>query len=250
MSNFSSSEIGVQEALKKMALTEDLKSFLITRRAEWADFGKMNSHLYRAKLMKLMTSAGLSPESMLMVFVFFSIIKNRDRVIRAMENMDETSKSQAWFDKTLKFIQTHVTQYVTGTIGNTKMPAVNIPSCNPGLDILAFCLITNPADLTLDNLKNRMTFAQLSLDDELQALAKVGYANYWDNVVTGTKNPTKTEEPKMREAYYNTSAGDKYNLIGLDLKEIKPKNPEKGFTKEEIVSFMKKVSSSNAKTDT
>jgi len=242
MSKFASPTFGVQEALGTMSFSNDLKAFILGRREEWADFGKMNSHMYREKLMKLMIQASLSAEARFMVFFFFSVIKNQPRVVRAMENMDATAKAQQWYAPTLKFINSNVTQYVTATKGNTKMPAVNIPTCNPGLDILVYCLITSPENLTINNMRMRTTFSQLNLDKPLQDMAKEGYAHYWDQVVKGTKNTVSTESPKMREEYYQTSASDTYNLIDLDLKEIKPKDPKVGYTEAELKDYIEILS--------
>lgn len=237
MSSYNSETVGVKAALAKMSFTDELKSYIAANQSTWANFGKMTSHLYREKLMKLMDNNNLSPESRFMVFFFFSVIKNQPRVLKSLNDLPSEVKAQAWFNGTRDFIATHVTQYVTATSGNQKFPAVNIPSCNPGLDILVFCLITNPADKTVDNLRNRTTFSQLFLDSEMQSQAKIGYANYWDNIVQGTKNPNSTEEPKMREQYYNTTAGDKYKLIGLNMKEID--TPSTGYTRKIIEDYMR-----------
>jgi len=236
MSDYASVTTGVKAALNKMFLSEELKTYIATNKATWANFGKMTSHLYREKLMKMYDANNLSNESRLMVSFFFSVIKNQPRVLKALNSLPAEVQNQAWFNGTRDFIATHVTQYVTQTVGNTKFPAVNIPSCNPGLDILVFCLITNPEDKTIEILKNRTTFSQLDLDDEMQSQAKIGYANYWDNIVQGTKNTSTTEEPKMRENYYNTTAGDKYKLIDINMKEIKV--PRGGYTRKDIEDYM------------
>lgn len=239
MSNYSSEAVGVMEALSKLSFTDDLKMYIVEREATWANFGKMTSHLYRQKLMELMDASNMTNEAKFMVFFFFSVIKNQARVLRELNNMPAETKNQPWYKPVKEFITSKVTQYVTQTVGNTKFPAVNIPSCNPGLDILVFCLITNPADLTIENVRNRTTFSQLDLDKDMQAEAKTGYANYWNNIVQGTKNETKTEEPKMREEYYNTSAQDKYKLIDHNLKEIAV--PNGGYSKAVLLNYFSEM---------
>lgn len=237
MSNYSSVNGGVVAALAKMSLTESLKNYIKSNQEQWANFGKMTSHLYREKLLKMMDSNSLTAEAKFMVFFFFSVIKNKPRVLKAMDAMSSDVKAEPWFNPTRDFIAAHVTQYVTETVGNNKFPAVNIPSCNPGFDILVFSLITNPADKTIAELRNRTTFSQLDLSDDMQAQAKIGYAHYWDTIVQGTKNTTATEEPKMRENYYQTTAQDRYKLVGLDMKEVKV--PEGGYKEKDILDYLK-----------
>jgi len=245
MSNYSSETMGVTNALSKLSFSDSLKKYIDNNQNMWANFGKMTSHLYREKLMKLMDNNGLTSEAKFMVFFFFSVIKNQPRVLKELNNMPSETKAEPWYNPTRDFIASHVTQYVTATTGNSKMPAVNIPSCNPGMDILVYCLITNPADIKIENVRNRTTFTQLYLNDDLQAEAKVGYAHYWNNVVKGTKNEQKTEAPKMRDDYYETIAGDRYKLLSLDLKEIEA--PNGGYDRKFVEKYFKDIIKSLSK---
>jgi len=242
MSNYSSETVGVATALSKLSFSENLLKYIENNRSMWPNLGKMTSHLYREKFMKMMDANSLTPEARFMVFFFFSVIKNQPRVLKELNNMSADVKAEAWYNPTKDFIASHVTQYVTSTVGNNKMPAVNIPSCNPGLDILVFSLITNPADQTIEKVRTRTTFTQLDLDSGAQAEAKKGYAEYWDNIVKGTKNETKTEAPKMREDYYNTIAGDRYKLLDINLKEIDA--PSGGYTKDFVLKYFKDIQES------
>lgn len=243
--------ISVRDSLLRLAKSQALQDYLVDRRDLWATFGKMNSDLYRSILMKRMQEAKLTPDQQFMVFFLHSVIKNRDRIIRAMEAMEPADQAQTWFSPVRAFITTHMTQYVSDVIRSKKFPSVNVPSCNPGLDVLVFCLITNPNERSVNELFNRPTASQLHLDTETQAMAKVGYRHYWDSVVTGSKNPdanvpgSKLEAPMFREEFYVNSAGDAYNLIGLDLKEIPPANDRTGYSFEEIVAYLIKIDPRN-----
>jgi len=237
MSNtYASEEKGVAVALSKMKMDQGMLTYIQSKSNIWVNFGKMNSHLYREKLMKMFDTANLSAEARFMVFFFFSVIKSQPRILKAMGNMSDDDKAKSWYTEVREFIQANVTQYVTGAKNNLKMPAVNIPSCNPGLDILVFSLITPPNMKTIKNLRNRTTFCQLQLDSEMQKEAEAGYNYYWDEIVKSSRNPDKTEEPKARKDYYETSAADKYLLVGMDLKEIKA--PVSGYTQENIEKYL------------
>jgi len=249
-----SGSVSVKDALGALSLGQDLVNYLLSNRANWENFGKMNSHIYRSILMKHMQDAGLNGEQKFMVFFLFSVIKNRDRILKALDMMDDADKSRPWFGPVRTFISARVTQYVSDVTRSRKFPGVNIPNCNPGLDVLVYCLITHPNKRSIVELSHRPTFCQLYLDEEMQDVARAGYAHYWDYIVQGSKNPDAVSQnlpkPQFREEYYNNSAGDKYQLVDLDLKEIPPNDPIKGYTLEEIAQYLKEIDSLNEFDDT
>jgi len=96
--------ITVMEALATLRMDEELKNYLLSKRAEWEMFGKMNSHMYRTVLMKRMDEANLNGEQRFMVFFLFSVVKNKDRVLKAMEAMAAEDKAKSWFAPVMNFI--------------------------------------------------------------------------------------------------------------------------------------------------
>jgi len=239
------SMISVVEALATLRMDEELRTYLLSKRGEWEMFGKMNSHLYRTILMKKMQEANLNGEQRFMVFFLFSVVKNKDRVLKAMEAMAAEDKAKTWFAPVMNFINTVTTQYVSDVVRSKKFPAVNIPNCNPGLDILTWCLITHPNKRTIWELSQRTTFSQLHLNTDMQAIAKEGYAEYWNNVVKSTKNPDAVPQslpkPEFREDYYANSVNDKYNFVNLNLQEIPPADLVNGYTEEEVLNYVRSI---------
>lgn len=51
--------------------------------------------------------------------------------------------------------------------------------------------------MTINNFKERTTFAHLWLNDEMQDLAERGYKNYWDNIVSETNNLLIYQKPTI-----------------------------------------------------
>lgn len=239
------SMITVTEALSMLRMDQDLVNYLISKREEWEVFGKMNSHLYRRMLMTAMREANLNGEQSFMVFFLFSVIKNRDRVLKAMEAMSAEDKAKSWFAPVLNFINTRITQYVSDVVRSRKFPAVNVPNCNPGLDILVWCLITHPNRRTVKELSERTTFSQMFLNPEMQEYAKEGYKHYWDNVVKSTKNPDAVAQnlpvPAFREEYYANSVSDDYLFVDLALKEVLPRDRNVGYSLDEVVAYIKSI---------
>jgi hypothetical protein len=237
--------ISVAEALATLRLNQDLRNYLLSKREEWEMFGKMNSHLYRTILMKKMEEANLTGEERFMVFFLFSVIKNRERVLRAMESMSAEDKAKSWYAPVMNFINTSLTQYVSDVVKSKKFPAVNIPNCNPGLDVLIWCLITHPNKRTIWELSQRTTFSQLHLDVNVQETAKLGYAEYWDNVVKSSKNPDAVPQnlpkPAFREEYYANSVNDKYRLVNLNLQELPPADVVNGYSEREIFEYIRSI---------
>jgi hypothetical protein len=239
------SYIDVSEALVKMSMDEELLKYILKNRDSWEVFGKMNSMLYRRQLFTMMEKAKLNAEQMFMVFFMFSVIKNKDRVMKSMEAMSAEDKAKEWFSPVMSFINTNMTQYVSDVTKSRKFPAVNVPNCMPGLDILIWTLITHPNKRTLWNLAQRTTFSQLDLAEDVQEFAKAGYTEYWNNVVKSTKNPdAKTQNlpvPEFREEYYANSVNDRYRLVDINLKEIEPLDISVGYKEAEVVAYIKSI---------
>lgn len=240
--NFDAVAKEIGEVVKLMRITPELIQFIEERKSVWPVFGKKNSHLYRTQLMEMMTTSGLGMEAKAMVYFFMAVIKNVDRVKKAMDMMDDTIKSKAWFSQTRDFFGTKVVQYVTQAEKTKKFPAVNIPSTNPGLDIMFWCLMTKKEERTLENLKTRTTFCQIALNDELQTLAKSGYADYWTNVVKTSKNPDAATlnlpAPAMREDYYKNPANDKYPLLNKNMTVVLRQTNESGYTRADLIRYL------------
>lgn len=232
----------IVEVVKSFRLSEDLVEFIKKNADIWPNFGKKNSHLYRDMLMRMMTEAGLSMEAKVMVYFFMAVIKNVERVKKAMDSMSEEVKGKTWFSQVRDFYGTKVVQYVTQADRQKKFPAVNIPATNPGLDIMFYCMMLKKEERTLDNLKYRVTFCQLALNDELQGLAKEGYRKFWDETVKGSNNPDAVSMnlpmPKMREEYYINPASDKYPLLDKSLKVVAPSSNESGYNRADILKYL------------
>jgi len=237
-----SSVFSIATAMSMLGLSNNLRNIIVSNRTMWRNFGKKNSHMYRAELFTSMSTSNLNTESMFVILFLFSVIKSQPRVLKELDNMTDQFKSMTWYGPVREFVASKITQYVTASNINKKFPAVNIPSCMPGFDLLVYCLITPKADRTILEFSRRTTFSQLNLNVEMQATAKAGYAYYWDEVVVGTKNEANTEAPMMREGYYKNSAADKYDLMvfGNDgaLSTWEPDNTDMGYTKDEIEEYL------------
>lgn len=231
---------GVENTLKAMTLSKSLVQFIVTNQKNWANFGKMNSHIYRAQLFEVFESRRMSETAKVMVYLFCAVIKSRPRILKAMDTLPEEVKSEEWFYQVKDFFNTATEQYVSKAEKNKKFPVVNIPNTNPGLDILFFLMVNEEVERSLTNLKDRVTFSQINLAPDMQTLAKSGYEKFWNETVKGTKNDDKPEAPMMREEYYKNPASDKYNLVDLELKQVKPSNKNTGFTREEIEAYITK----------
>lgn len=232
----------IAAAMSTLSLTENFKNTIMSNKSMWANFGKKNSHMYRAELFTSMSTFQMSTEEKFVVMFLFCVIKSQPRVLKELDNMSEDFKNQAWYTKVREFTANKVTQYVTSANVNKKFPAVNIPSTLPGFDIMVYCLITDKKTRSIEAMSRRPTFAQLNLSPTMQAVAKEGYAYYWNEIVKGTKNTASVEEPKMREEYYANSEGDKYELFYVDssnkLVVYPVDNPEIGYTKDEINEYL------------
>jgi len=207
---------------------------------DWMSFGKMDSHIYRKKLMDKFRAANLSGEEMFMVYFVMSAVKNQKRVLMGLDSLPDNIKSQTWWINVRAFVDGHLCQYVSQANKTKKFPAVNIPVTNPGMDILCWAIWVPIPLMTTTELFNRPNASQLALNASAQSQAKLGYANYWDNIIKGTQNPDAKDlnlpKPQMREEYYKNAEGDSYPLIGINLKPIAI--PADGYSIQDLNRFM------------
>jgi hypothetical protein len=240
---------GVLNALGSVTISKAMEQYFVNKQEDWKFFGKMNSHLYRQILFNKMEDKKLSAEAIMMVYAMASVIKSQPRIVQAMRDMPDAEKftSEGVWYAVRSFFETDCTQYVTAAKRENKFPVVNIPGTMPGLDILWFCLTTPDEDRTMDNLKVRPTFTQISLQADVQTVAREGYEHYWDNVVKGSKNPDNkagvVEAPMMRQEYYETQAADMYNLItydkGMTLTLLIPSHTSGKYSMEEVQAYLR-----------
>lgn len=241
----------VATALSTMEVKADSLKFLTEENSIWDMFGKKDSHLLRAKLFKLMKEAKLSNEERFMVFFFFAVIKNKKRVMESFDQLPEEIRALTSVVKAKQFINDTLVQY-TSQETNKKFAVVHLPTTMPGLDILLTAFILDDKEESLTNaICTKQTFAQINIDSSLQAINKTAQQLFWDTMVKKSKNEarinkTVTDDLKFHEDYYETSAKDKYNLVNIKFKEIKPKDEKVGYSKEELLSWFKEVKKEQA----
>jgi len=196
--------------LGNFTLTGALITFLRENAGVLQDFGLMNSHIYRMKLIRLMST--LSQEEKTMVVAMACIIKSKRRI---MENISSLPNNQnlGWIASVKNFYNNTIVDNTRAAKTESKFAVQHIPSCLPELDLFFFMNYCKQEELTIKGIRMRTTFSQVWLVPELQYLAKAGYDYYWNHTVV---NKGAAENPEARDAYYNNIAGDTYKLLNAD----------------------------------
>lgn len=234
-----SNKFSIQSALKTMNLSSVVMKTITEDIDIWTTFGKKDSTLLRAKLIKMFDANKLDPESRFMVFFFFAVIKNRNRVLAHFESLPDTIKAAPPVAKAKDFIVNYIVQY-TSQETTKRFAAVHLPTTMPGLDLMATALYSDWSDYSLENnIITKQTFSQINLNSELQNKNKDAQRMFWDHIVKTSNNEarvnkTVTVELKFHEEYYSTAAKDKYLLIDLKFMEIEPKDKNTGYTMDEV----------------
>jgi hypothetical protein len=233
MTTFQNNMIGmmsVPESLEAMTLSNKLVSFIEANKASWTTFGTRNSHLLRNQLMKMFADDRMTKEAKVMIYFFHSVVMDNNRILGAMDSLDEDIKKETWFEETKTFLSKRMVK-LTKSANSSKFASVHVPGTNPGLDCLFGAMVmTTPT--TQDDIVNgaqqiahRRTFAQLNLSSTLQEINKVAVKSYWEDTVQikdkaeRQKSTGKGFETGFVEEYYNTSAGDMYWLVNKDMTE-------------------------------
>jgi len=248
------SMITVKEALGAMSMTSEFKSFVKDNSDMWLGFGTSNSHILRAKLMRLMQKAGLTEVEKFAVYFFCARVKDKERILMGMNMLPKNIQDKQWFINVQKFFNQYTVKWPKLETSN-NFATLHLPNTNPGLHLLSVAMMfdwTNETDnVIVNNFLPEQPFGQLKLTSDLQAEHKEHSKVFWNETVKGTKNPkadlTKREVEKgFIEEYYNTSAGDQYPLIKIGSNNTLEvvDMPAEGYNKSQIVSWYKTVRSS------
>jgi len=180
----------VAKALSEIESTDSTIKLLTMDLSMWNMFGKKDSHLLRAKLFKLMNEAKLDNESKFIVFFFFAIIKNRNRVLASYDELPQEVKAIPSVMKAREFIRDIVVQY-TSQESAKKFAAIHLPTTMPGLDIMLTALtIENNNEALANSIYTKQTFCQIHINSELQTLNKAAQQMFWNTIVkTSRKTP-------------------------------------------------------------
>jgi len=245
------SMISVNEAVGAMNMSTEFVKFIKDNADQWLGFGTSNSHILRAKLMRLMQKAGLTELEKFAVYFFCARVKDKERILMGMSMLPRDIQEKQWFINVQKFYNQYTVKWPKLETAN-NFATLHLPNTNPGLHLLSVAMMFDWKNLSdteiLNNFLPEQPMGQLKLTTALQEKHKEHSKIFWNETVKGTKNPkaelTKKEVEKgFIEEYYNTSAGDQYPLI-----KIGPNNtfviqdlPMEGYTESDIVSWYRTV---------
>lgn len=191
---------------------------------DFVDFGKMTSHIYRAKFYKvvqeMVDSGEIQYSSVSVVIYFATLIKNKKRIVDAMANLSPKYGTTTWFQDTLKFYQTACVQYVSEAERTGLFPVVNIPSCQPNLAAHFFKMhlmrdgkARSDVDLFKIFMEN-LWFCQLRVTEALKNKHQDWENKFWTQTVKKSKNPDSGRYEKgFNQTYYETKRADDYGFI-------------------------------------
>jgi len=247
------SMISVTEAVGAMNLSAEFVKFVKDNADQWLGFGTSNSHILRAKLMRLMQKAGLTEMEKFAVYFFCARVKDKERILMGMSMLPKEIQEKQWFINVQKFYNQYTVKWPKLETAN-NFATLHLPNTNPGLHLLSVAMMFDWTKLSdndiVENLLPEQPMGQLKLSAALQEKHKEHSKIFWNETVKGTKNPkaelTKREVEKgFIEEYYNTSSGDQYPLmkIGPNNSFIIEDMPADGYTDKNIVSWYKTVRS-------
>jgi len=247
------SMISVTEAVGAMNLSAEFVKFVKDNSDQWLGFGTSNSHILRAKLMRLMQKAGLTEMEKFAVYFFCARVKDKERILMGMSMLPKEIQEKQWFINVQKFYNQYTVKWPKLETAN-NFATLHLPNTNPGLHLLSVAMMFDWTKLSdndiVENLLPEQPMGQLKLSAALQEKHKEHSKIFWNETVKGTKNPkaelTKREVEKgFIEEYYNTSSGDQYPLIkiGPNSSFIIEDMPADGYTDKNIVSWYKTVRS-------
>jgi hypothetical protein len=192
--------------------------------ADFKDFGKMTSHIYRAKfyaVVKDLVDAGMIQNSSVSVIIYFAtLIKNKQRILNALTELYTKYSASTWLPDAVYFYTNATVQFVSEAERTGLFPVVNLPSCQPNLAAHFYKLhlkgdkvARSDVDL-MKKFTENLWFCQLRITPELKAKHKIWETNFWNVTVKKSKNPDSARyERGFNDTYYQTKAEDDYKFI-------------------------------------
>jgi len=179
-------------------------------------FGKMNSTVYRLFFHEVADSVSLSDAAVSMVILMTVLVKNKERIIRAVSASAELMANKTVVDA-LNFIKSNTSSYVSPD--PTKFPLVKITDSFAPVSLLYF--VAYNRTLTLTKLFEQMWFGNMILSPFLQDLHEMFARFFWTQIVKKTKNNTKARD-KTRNAgtfytdIYENTQNDTYQYLMMN----------------------------------
>lgn len=203
-----------------------------------AGFGLMNSHEYRKKLAQIFVDEGLDTMDQLLIFVLTVKVKNKARILGAINKFNQ----EPWYKTVRDFFAKNTTQFAPDAAGKKLMPVVDIPGANPSLAALAFAL-TNLKS-TGSGLLENLWSAQLKLDENTLKKQYAWEKDFWNYTVTTSSNPDKKRyNPGFHAKFWSNKSEDVYPLIvpgTHDIFSVKSYTGD-GYTEKDLDDYLSMV---------
>jgi hypothetical protein len=191
----------------------DLKTIAELDPQNFVDFGVMDSKMYATKMFRIMDDRNLDAIEKTMVIVLATAVKNKKRIVRAMQKF----KGEKWYSAVSNFFKNNCCQY-TWEEEDETFSVVHIPTCVPFLASRIWLQMTPKKDCTVMNFLQHTWAKQIFLSDDLLAQQYKWEENFWGKVVTkGSKNfEGRNGQGSFSPDYWKTGADDRYILIKGD----------------------------------
>jgi len=191
---------------------------------DFKDFGKMNSHIYRAKFyavcQELVDKGSIRWNSVNSIIYLATLIKNRQRILNGLTQLYDKYNNTTWLPDCVYFYTNATCQYVSEAERTGLFPVVNLPSCQPNLAAHFYKLHLkgdkvprSDVDL-LKKFTENLWFCQLRITPEMKAKHKIWETNFWNATVKKSKNTDSSRyERGFNDTYYQTKSEDDYKFI-------------------------------------
>jgi hypothetical protein len=242
--------ISIADSLKAVSLDTSVIDIIEANKDVWVSFGKKNSHVLRTILFKMFSEASMSKEAIFLVYFFHALIKDKDRIISAIDMMETSVKENPSVKEAYKFIKTKMVKYVRDEKSG-KFASVHLPSTNPGLDILCYLLSLgkfNKKDMAdkmeeiFQEIMGRNTMAQMKLNVDAQAINEEKVKTFWNKTVV-LKDAEQRKKNNMpvgfQKTYYETSSSDEYVFITKRFTEAQV--PNDGYSPDDVKNYIKAI---------
>lgn len=184
--------------------------------SDFIAFGQKSSHTYRRDFM--LKTKDLTPDAKLGLILLFTAVKNKNRVMSEMRNMNIIK--YPWVKELMKFVSMNMVQYTSEL---ERMPSafagVHVPHILPSVTTICWIMINTKVSST--NYLENLWACQMKLPDDIKKIQMEWEVNFWDNVVKGTRSENRnTYVAGFQESFWRTKASDEYPFLTYNSEEF------------------------------
>jgi hypothetical protein len=184
-------------------------TFISSNREILESFGMKNSHVLRAQLERLMREAELSSQAKLLVYLFCTLGRKKERILQPLESLADNNPNNLHLQAAFGFVRDHMVTWVTDETLE-RFATIHVPNTNPSIAGYCWCASRPAGSRTLDNFLSLPWSPMISLNNTARERNLTLVRSFWVDTVK------KTTHEANRAAFSKLDAEERFDRLIYD----------------------------------